>query len=409
MRRGLSRFSTALLGVVGAIAFAAAAAAEALTFDEVVSRARVNAFDVRFAEARLVEARGRLSGARALSQENPALSATAGERRGDVDSDESEIALTIPFGLGLERGPRVAMAESDLLREEASLLDARRLAIGRASAAFYGALHAERLVAIAEERQSLADSLLETARARERAGDVAQFDVAVAESERGRAESELAARRADVARALGDLAKAIGLASIAGLQIEGELSDVARVDSLIAWGTAPERPDVAAARAHVAMRTSELQLAGRERLPDIALLGSSAREEGDEIVQAGAEITLPIFQRGQGSRGEAQGRRELAESEHDAALAAAAIERESAEAAYAAANDALSRFEENALPRALAYNAMATESYRVGRMDLPALLLIRKEALETQREHADRMHEKALAAIDVAVARGLFQ
>ena len=408
-RRGGLRLLT-LLGVCGGLAFANVAAADTFTFDDVVARARASAFEVRFAEARLIEARGRLSGARALSQENPALSATTGERRGDVDSDESEIALTIPFGFGLARGPRVAMAESDLSREEANLLDARRLAIGRAAAAFYGVLHAERLAAIAEERQSLADSLLETARERERAGDVAQFDVAVAESERGRAESELLAQRAAVARALGDLAKSIGLASVAGLEVEGDLSDVERLDSLIAWGgAAPERPDIAAARAHVAMRASEAKLAGRERLPDIALLGSTAREEGDEIVQAGAEITLPIFQRGQGSRGETEGRRALAHSEQEAALAAAAIERESADAAYVAANDALGRFEEDALPRALAYGGMATESYRVGRMDLPTLLLIRKEALETKREHAERMHEKALAAIDVAVARGLFQ
>jgi hypothetical protein len=42
-------------------------------------------------------------------------------------------------------------------------------------------------------------------------------------------------------------------------------------------------------------------------------------------------------------------------------------------------------------------------------MDLPALLLIRREGLDAQREHADRQLERAVAAIELAVARGLFR
>jgi outer membrane protein TolC len=401
---------TLLFGAGGVVAFAAGAAAETLTFDDVLARSRSYAFDVRFAEARVVEARGRVTGARALSQENPVVEALTGERRGEVETDETEIALTIPFGrLGLQRGPRVAMAEADLTREESNLADARRLAMGRAAEAFYRVLHARRLYAIAESRLVLADSLLAIARERERVGDVAQFDVKVAESEHGRAESDLLAQEGTVTGAAADLAKSIGLESVADLDVAGDLADQSGLDSLIDWGAAPERPDVMAAQAHVEMRAEESSLAGRERIPDFSLLGSSAREEGDEIVQGGAAITLPIFQRGQGSRGEARGRAELAQSERDATLAARNIESESAETMYRVATGALDRFEEVALPNALEYSSMATESYRAGRMDLPALLLIRREGLDAQREHADRQLERAVAAIELAVARGLFR
>ena len=52
---------------------------------------------------------------------------------------------------------------------------------------------------------------------------------------------------------------------------------------------------------------------------------------------------------------------------------------------------------------------MVRESYRAGKMDLPALLLVRRDLLETRREYLDRLLDAALAGIDLAVARGHFQ
>jgi cobalt-zinc-cadmium efflux system outer membrane protein len=51
---------------------------------------------------------------------------------------------------------------------------------------------------------------------------------------------------------------------------------------------------------------------------------------------------------------------------------------------------------------------MARESYRAGKMDLPAVLVVRREALDTRREYLDRLLEAALSGIDLAVATGAF-
>ncbi|MFN0150600.1 MAG: TolC family protein [bacterium] len=388
---------------------AATLSAAPLSFRDLVALARTDAFEVRFAQARVVESRGRLVQAGGLSQSNPTLEVTAGKRHGDVDADESEIAITMPFGFGANRGPRVATAKADLRREESSLDDARRVAIGRAANAFYRAQHASRLVEIAAERCALADSLVRIARERERAGDVAMFDVTVAEAEESRAASDLAAQQGNVIRARGEVAYAIGFASTAELEIGGDLADRSYLDSLLASGANAARSDVDAARAYVEQREAEVTLSGRARIPDISLLASSAREDGEKITRGGAEITLPIFQRGAGSRGEARGRLQLAQSESDAVRSAAAIETETAIAVHEAAMTALREFEERALPSAATYSAMVTQSYRAGRIDLPSLLLIRREALETRIEHAGRLLEAANAAIDLALAKGILR
>jgi hypothetical protein len=41
-----------------------------------------------------------------------------------------------------------------------------------------------------------------------------------------------------------------------------------------------------------------------------------------------------------------------------------------------------------------------------GKLDLPALLLVRAHALDARREHADRLLDAALTGIDLAVAAG---
>jgi cobalt-zinc-cadmium efflux system outer membrane protein len=103
---------------------------------------------------------------------------------------------------------------------------------------------------------------------------------------------------------------------------------------------------------------------------------------------------------------EARARHARAEIASAARRAAVRAEVEGARAAYAAAVSAADRLEATALPNAGTIAAMAAEAYRAGKIDLAALLVIRRDALETRREHADRLLDAALAGVDLAVAVG---
>lgn len=377
--------------------------------DPPLTRARVielarRAPAVRVAESEIEEARGRLVGARVFARENPVLEALAGPRWSAERTTDVEVTLAVPIELG-RRGRRVAVARASILRDEANLENERRVTVASALAAYYRALHAQTRKLLAEERRVLAAELLRSAGERQRAGDVARFEVNLASSELARAESEVLAEEAAVAQARAELALVLGLPALARLPVDGDLGDRPPFESP---ATQPaERADLRAARAEVTTAAAEVSLAEAQRLPEVTGRVTYAREEATtDILLAGLAVSLPIFERGQGEALEAQARRKRAEIELETRRAAVAVEVEAARAAYDASSRSAGALQERGLPTAIENERMARESYAAGKIDLTAMLVIRREALDTRREHADRLLDAALAEVALALATG---
>lgn len=392
-----------------AIGFAGpiAAHAEVLTRARIIELARTRAPAVRIAETRIVESRGRLVGARVLLPENPALDINAGpswaaQRRTDLDLDAT---LATPIPLGGRRDKRIASAEAGVDRDTQLARDAQRRTVGDALAAYYRMLHAKARIELAQTRKTLADDLLQTATERKKAGDVAQLEVNVAAAEVARAESEVLAEQANLARTRAQLAIELGLASGDAIDVDGRLDERAPFDALASART-PDRPDVAAARAEVTGSVSDVALADALRFPDLSFRIGYKKDIEGQAVLAGFAISLPFFERGQGARAEARARRERAVVELDARQTASAIEIEAARATYRTAVEAVKGLDERGLRLAIQNEDMARQSYRAGKIDLPTLLLVRREALETRREYLERQLEAALAGVELASAIG---
>ncbi len=380
---------------------------EPLTVERVIEIARARALEVLVAATRVAEAQGRLGGARRWLAHNPEIEATAGPRRAAETTTDSEFALAWPVELGYRRGRRVALAAAEVEREEWSARDAERRATAAALGAYYRALRAERGLELADRRRALADTLRLVAAERMRAGDVAAFDVNVAETEFARAESEVFSVQGERARALVDLAAVLVLSSGAKIRLAGDLTDRTRLEALTAGASDATRPDLQAAEAELRAAAADVRLANASRVPEVAFSGSYAREdEGTTIARGGAAVTLPIFDRGQVPRAEARARRARAEAELAARRAAVAAEIEGARAAYAAAVESVRRLEERALPGAEANEMMAAEAYRAGRMGLADFLVLRRDALQTRSDYDDRLLDAALAGVDLAIATG---
>ncbi|MBA2538368.1 MAG: hypothetical protein H0V17_01930 [Deltaproteobacteria bacterium] len=79
---------------------------------------------------------------------------------------------------------------------------------------------------------------------------------------------------------------------------------------------------------------------------------------------------------------------------------------DSARATYAAALSAAEILENEAVPLSIENETAASASYRAGKIDLGALLVIRREVLDTRREHLDRLLDAAVAGVDLWIARG---
>jgi cobalt-zinc-cadmium efflux system outer membrane protein len=366
--------------------------------------AAAQAPDVRVARTRVLEARGRLAGARVFATENPTIEGVTGES--DEISESTELDLTVPLGFGLRRLYRVREARADLEREKHLETDSRRLAVGAALGAYYRVLHAEQRLSIARDRSRLADELVQVATDRMQAGDAARLDVIVAEVEASRGKSEVLAEERNVAVARALLATALGFSSGEELEVAGDLGDRSLFDRHVDSASPDERADILALKSDVEATSAAVSLARAELIPELAFRMNYEKSGGEEIVRPGAALSIPLFNWGQGARGEAQARRERARAELEIGRASARAEAEGARAAYQRMAASAREIEDVALPRAREIEELVSESYAAGKIDLPQLLVVRSNALETRREHADRLLEAAFTGIDLAVAVG---
>ncbi|HET9251235.1 MAG TPA: TolC family protein, partial [Candidatus Eisenbacteria bacterium] len=286
------------------LAQAAAAAppnspADSLTAERVVALARASAPRVRAAEARVQEARGRLSGARALGRENPSFEGVAAT---DGPEQRTEWELTVPLQFGLGRSSGIGVARAELQRDTELLADARRGAVGSALAAYYRVLHATARAALARDRLEVSREIRRSAAERHRSGDVPRLELLLTETEEVRAESELLAEEQGVERERVTLAVALGLPSGANLPVAGDLADRSLLAQAL-QATAPERrADVAAAEQELRASGSSRTQAKSELLPGLDFLLHYDHEDGESVVKPGVGVTVPLFQFGQESR-----------------------------------------------------------------------------------------------------------
>jgi cobalt-zinc-cadmium efflux system outer membrane protein len=381
--------------------------AESLTAERVVALARARAPQVRSAESAVLEARGRLAGARSFGRENPSIEGVAATD--DRFEQRTQWELTVPVGVGLGFAGRVGVARAELEREQHLVADVRRGAVGAALAAYYRTLHAARRVELARDRLAVAADLQRSALERHRAGEVPRLEVLLTETEEVRAQSEVLAEEQGLARERVVLAAALGLPSGESLLLAGDLADRSLIEQTLEGVAPARRADVLAADREVQAAKAARNLARGDLLPRLDFRLNYGHEGGEPLVQPGLAVTVPLFQYGQESRALASAREGRARSELERIQNAAAAESEGLQKIFEWAGRAADSLGSRALPRVAESEGMVRESYRAGKIDLPALLLVRRDLLETLREYLDRLLDIALAGIDLAVAKGHFQ
>jgi cobalt-zinc-cadmium efflux system outer membrane protein len=380
---------------------------DSLTAERVVALARARAPRVRLAEGGVMEARGRLAAARALGRENPTLEGVAsGEERFER---RTQWELSVPIGIGLRWAGRVGVAGAELERDRQLVADARRGAAGEALAAYYRVLHASRRIELARERLLVAADFRRSAVERHRAGAAPRLEVLLTETEEVRAESQLHVEEELLARERIRLAATLNLPSGERLSLAGDLADRSLIERTLDGPQPARRADVLAADREVRAAKAARNLARSDLLPGLAFRLNYGHDNGEPLVQPGLAVTVPLFQYGQESRARARARESRANAELERIENAVAVETESFEKIFQSAGRAVDSLAARALPRVAESEVMIRESYRAGKIDLPALLLVRRDLLETRREYLDRLLDVALAGIDVTIAKGHFQ
>ncbi|HEY1435592.1 MAG TPA: TolC family protein, partial [Thermoanaerobaculia bacterium] len=316
------------------IAFAAAASDEAgrrLNLASAIALAESRGFDALIADAAVAGAAGDAEAAR--RGPNPAFSgaflrSTSVPVPGGETTATGYALSTSDQGAleGLASGKhalRVHAAASALEAARSNRDEALRILRQETAQAFFDALLAEASEGVRRDVAQSYAQTLELADMRLRYGAASRADRARIETAKLEADQGATAAAGEVARARAALGFWLGGENLDGVELEGGLEPgvpgwLAAADLAVLRPEIAGRPDVRAARADLERAEAALDLARRQRLPDVSLVAGFGREGPDvapvtpPTLSLGASFELPVFSQRQGEIARAESERTAA-------------------------------------------------------------------------------------------------
>ncbi len=413
-----------LAGIAGLIAGSLAWAEEppGLTLKEALQRALAHNWDLLAARSNVDLATAQ----RILAAEiqNPSAAATvsgvpvdgspAGTPLGNglwQRSYETNLAVSQLFELHGKRALKRVSAEAGLDAARARLDDARRVLDAAVIKAYAAASLAEengRLLA------ATASSLRESARLagiRFKAGDISASNQKQIELEADRFEldaraSETAARNARIAVEV----------LMGERDPRGEQRAADRIDDLAAAAAAldprqaaPERPDLAAARAALAKAEADLELERRRRIPDPSLALQYDHEPPDRIntLGLGVVIDLPLWNHHEGEIAAAAVARDQAARDRERVVATVASDQAAARVSFEGAAGRWRSYRRDILPKAEQVREAVVYAYQHGGASLLELFEAERSANEIRLAAAQAASDTLSSAADLAASFNL--
>ncbi len=362
-------------------------------------------WDIRAAEARIIQARLR---------PNPELSVQAENMTGSGDfanGDQAERTLQLSqlVELGGKLPARIGEAEAGRAVAEFDY-QVKRVDVLRATTqAFVDVLVAQRAVQLAEDTAALADKVTPLTQRRVEVGkasavEVTRSNIAVASAKidleqtrrtlataRGNLALQWGARRADFGSVTGDLDRVKALPSQATLA-----GRIMRNPQLVRWTAERER------------REAAVTLAQAQARPDMTVFGGPrVFGKADDIAPVvGVSIPLPFSNRNQGAIAEAQANVSKTEEERRAVEARAFASLNQAFQTLARAANEVEILRRDVLPGAREAEELITAGYEAGRFTQLEILDARRTLIGAQNQNLRALadYHKALAEIEALTA-----
>lgn len=278
-----------------------------LTLEEALQLAHARSPALEAARQLPDEARGELTSARLLLQDNPELKAASGPRsasRFESGTTDVEVEIEQRFEVGGQRRHRISRAEARVSAAEAGAEEAKRLLDLEVTEVFYEALAAREQTRLLKEGERIAAALETVAMRRLDAGEGTALEYNAARIRRAEAARKLTAGKAAWQASGIRLAELIGLSLVRAPEPVGTLAagnPLASESDLLARAL-KERPDLLTFEMNVGAAQAAVALADAEAVPDVAFGISAISEEGQDVFLAGVRIALPFINRNQGKR-----------------------------------------------------------------------------------------------------------
>lgn len=403
-----ARTATYALVTIAALANDAHSQAGSLSLADALALARERAPAVIAARGEVARAKAELIAA-SVRRDNPEIDGSAGPRFSDSAGRQFDFGAGVSqeFESGRRRRARMTVANEGLASAEASVVVAQREAVREASLAFFDAQFLRRQQLLLLDAVRIASEAQQIAGRRFALGDVAALDVNTARVERARLEAEALAVEAERQAALGSLGALLGTPELPSLTQTEPAVQERELDVLV--GALEDRPELRALDASIRQAQARLELAAALRRPGWGGLARYERDEGDQVLLGGLTVTLPVFDKGQDVHAEATARIESLRRQRSALVASWAVVLRARQLGLRAHRRAIEVIERDALPAALDNEGLARRSYETGQISLIDWMVLRREAMQVQREHLARLRDAAIATIELNAVAGVMQ
>jgi len=336
----------------------------------------------------------------------------------------TSIGISIPLELAGQRGRRIDLARAELEAAEAEIADRERKLAGEVLTAYIEALAAFRELEVTQNLNTLDIETARLVEARVSEGDAAPLELNLLRVEVDR----LRARRALVEGRLQAsylrLKQIVGIPAEESLRLRERLTSPGTSEPPASLDAALEialrtRPDLKLARLNEVVAQAGYRLARAQAAPQVTAFTRFTNnlssfdntpigvlQDRDKLLTYGISITLPIFNRNQGTMAEtqlaitqAQRRREFIESMVRADVAAAYRR-------YEAAQSSLQTYEQGVIVRTVQNVRTVRAAYEAGAFRISELLVEQRRLVDMERELTEALAERSRAQADLQVALG---
>lgn len=398
--------------------------ADGISLAEIVRLALANNGDIKIALLEVDKARARQTQAGFRSNPSLEVEQSTGRLVGSPGDRELSVGFSLPIDVYGQRQKRLDLARAEIVLREAELVTKQREITGQVLAAYADALAALKELQVLDNLLELDTQTVRFVQIRVTEGETAPLELNLlqTEVERLRARREIAEGR--IQTALTRLKFYAGIPYERPLKLREEIS-AAQLPQLpmtsetgitVALGS---RPELRVAELEEQLAMAGLRLIHSQSKPDVTAYSRYTQGravfddprgpyfQSDRSITFGVAIGLPLFDKKQGEKAEAE--IAIRQAQEKRAFAEAIIKNEvmTAFQRIESAKRTLRTLETAVIPRSNENIKTIRQVYEIGELTITDLIMEQRKLLDANRELTDALAERYRAEADLFMALGI--
>jgi len=398
---------------------------DGMMLSEIVKRAFENNGDIKIARLEVDKAKARLTQARLRSNPTLEVEQTTGRFVGSPGESELSVGFAIPLDVYGQRRRRIDLAQAEITLKDAEVIARQRELAGQIFIAYTEALTSLRELQVLEELLDLDTRTVQFVQIRVNEGETPPLELNLLQTEVERLRARRQLVEGKLQAAISKLKFYAGVPSEQPLRLREEITTAtvpllpSTIDTSITVGL-KNRPEIRLAELEENLATAGLRLVQSKSRPDVTAYTRYTQNRArfddtpvgilndrDRLLTFGVAIGLPIFNKNQGAKAEAEIAIRQAQTRRLFAEQVVRNEIITAFQRIEAAKRALTILETAVLPRSRENIETIRRVYEIGELKITDLIAEQRKLLDANRDLTETLTERYRAQADLFIALGV--